>query len=62
MSQGNIDDATPIPDYELEQYFPERHDLSETDRERLREQHGYVRTWFLMNPGRFRQLQRWLLR
>jgi len=60
MSQGNIEDATPIPDYELEQYFPERHDLSEGDRERLREQHGYIRTWFLMNPDRFRRLQRWL--
>jgi flagellar protein FlaJ len=60
MSGSTIEDATPIPDYELEQYFPERHDLSEDDEERLREQHGYVRTWFLMNPGRFRQLQRWL--
>lgn len=58
--QSNIEDATPIPDYELEQYFPERHDLSESDRERLREQHGYIRTWFLMNPERFRHLQRWL--
>jgi flagellar protein FlaJ len=60
MSQGNVEDAGPIPDYELEQYFPERHDLSADDQERLREQHGYVRTWFLMNPERFRQLQRWL--
>ena len=60
MSQGNIEDATPIPDYELDQYFPERHDLSEDDKERLREQHGYIRTWFLMNPERFRDLQRWL--
>ncbi|QLD87523.1 type II secretion system F family protein [Natronomonas salina] len=60
MSQANAEDTTPIPDYELEQYFPERHDLSEDDEERLREQHGYVRTWFLMNPDRFRQLQRWL--
>ena len=60
MSQGNIDDATPIPDYELDQYFPERHDLSEADEDRLRDQHGYIRTWFLMNPERFRDLQRWL--
>ncbi|MFQ3320062.1 MAG: flagellar protein FlaJ [Natronomonas sp.] len=60
MSQGNIDDATPIPDYELDQYFPERHDLSEADEERLRDQHGYIRTYFLMNPDRFRSLQRWL--
>ena len=60
MSQGNIDDATPIPDYELEQYFPERHDLSEGDKERLRDQHGYLRTWFLTHPERFRDLQRWL--
>jgi flagellar protein FlaJ len=60
MSQGNVDDATPIPDYELDQYFPERHDLSEGDKERLRDQHGYLRTWFLTHPERFRDLQRWL--
>jgi flagellar protein FlaJ len=60
MNQETIDDTSPIPDYELEQYFPERHDLSESDRERLREQHGRIRTWFLMNPERFRHLQRWL--
>ncbi|CAI49546.1 type IV pilus biogenesis complex membrane subunit [Natronomonas pharaonis DSM 2160] len=60
MSQPDLEEAAPVPDYELEQYFPERHDLSEADQERLRDQHGYVRTWFLMNPDRFRQLQRWL--
>jgi flagellar protein FlaJ len=60
MSQGNIEDATPIPDYELDQRFPERHDLSEDDRDRLRAEHGRIRTYFLLNSSRFRDLQRWL--
>ena len=60
MSGGNIENATPIPDYELEQRFPERHDLSEDDRDRLRAEHGRIRTYFLLNPGRFKSLQRWL--
>ena len=60
MSQGNIEDATPIPDYELDQRFPERHDLSDDDRDRLRAEHGRIRTYFLLNPGGFKKLQRWL--
>ena len=60
MSGGNIEDATPIPDYEFEQRFPERHDLSKDDRDRLRAEHGRIRTYFLLNPGRFKSLQRWL--
>jgi len=60
MSQGNIEDATPIPDYELEQRFPERHDLSDADRDRLRAEHGRIRTYFLLNPSPFKDLQRWL--
>ena len=60
MSGGNIENATPIPDYELDQRFPERHDLSEDDRDRLRAEHGRIRTYFLLNPGRFKSLQRWL--
>ena len=60
MSQGNIEDATPIPDYELEQRFPERHDLSSDDRDRLRREHGRIRTYFLLNPSPFKDLQRWL--
>jgi flagellar protein FlaJ len=60
MSQGNIEDATPIPDYELEQRFPERHDLSAADRGRLKDEHGRIRTYFLLNPSPFKDLQRWL--
>jgi len=60
MSQGNIEDAAPIPDYELEQRFPERHDLSDADRDRLRDEHGRIRTYFLLNPSGFKDLQRWL--
>jgi len=60
MSQGNVEDAAPIPDYELKQRFPERHDLSEADRDRLRDEHGRIRTYFLLNPSGFGDLQRWL--
>ena len=60
MSEGNIEDATPIPDYELEQRFPERHDISSDDRDRLRREHGRIRTYFLLNPSPFKDLQRWL--
>jgi flagellar protein FlaJ len=60
MSQPNIDDSPVVPEYELEQYFPESAELSAEEREKLREQHGYFRTYFREQPDRFRQLQRWL--
>ncbi len=66
MSQPNVEglesleDAAPVPDYELDQYFPERRDLDEAELEKLRDQHGYFRTYFLTNPDRFRRIQRWL--
>ncbi|PSP81666.1 pilus assembly protein [Halobacteriales archaeon QS_4_69_225] len=60
MSGETLDEPAPIPDYELEQRFPERHDLSADDRDRLRDEHGRIRTYFLLNPGRFKKLQRWL--
>ena len=60
MSQPNIDDSPVVPEYELEQYFPESAELSEDEREKLREQHGYFRTYFREQPDRFRGLQRWL--
>lgn len=60
MSQPNIDDSPVVPEYELDQYFPESAELSAEEREKLREQHGYFRTYFREQPDRFRQLQRWL--
>lgn len=60
MSQPNLDDTRPVPEYELEQYFPERSELSDEEREKLREQHGYFRTYFRERADRFRRLQRWL--
>ena len=60
MSQPNVDDTPIVPEYELEQYFPERSELSEEERAKLREQHGYFRTYFRERPDRFRKLQRWL--
>ncbi|WP_255195975.1 type II secretion system F family protein [Halorarius litoreus] len=60
MSQPNIDDAAPVPEYELEQYFPERRELSREERKRLRDQHGYLRTYFMTHPESFRDIQRWL--
>jgi flagellar protein FlaJ len=60
MSQPNVDDSPIVPEYELEQYFPERSELTEEERAKLREQHGYFRTYFREQPDRFRRLQRWL--
>ena len=60
MSQPNIDDSPVVPEYELDQYFPESAELSAEEREKLREQHGYFRTYFREQPDQFRQLQRWL--
>lgn len=60
MSQPNIDDSPVVPEYELDQYFPESAELSAEEREKLREQHGYFRTYFREQPDRFRGLQRWL--
>ncbi|WP_254821512.1 type II secretion system F family protein [Haloglomus halophilum] len=60
MSSPNVDDTPIVPEYELEQYFPERSELSEEERAKLREQHGYFRTYFREQPDRFRKLQRWL--
>jgi flagellar protein FlaJ len=60
MSSPSVDDQPIVPEYELEQYFPERSELSEEERAKLREQHGYFRTYFREQPDRFRKLQRWL--
>ncbi len=55
------DDAAsvPIPDYEVEQYFP-RQRFSGTQISELREEYGYIRTFFKTRPHRYRELQRWL--
>jgi flagellar protein FlaJ len=60
MSQHNFEEQAPVPEYEVEQYFPEGRELSEDERGRLRDQHGYFRTYFMTRPERFRRIQRWL--
>ncbi|KTG28401.1 type II secretion system F family protein [Haloferax profundi] len=53
--------SVPLPDYEVEQYFPREHfDDSPEDVRRLRERYGYVRTYFKRHPAGHRDLQRWL--
>lgn len=51
----------PVPEYELEQYFPREDErLTGETRELLREQYGYVRAFFKADPARYTRLQRWL--
>ncbi|ELZ80742.1 type IV pilus biogenesis complex membrane subunit [Haloferax gibbonsii ATCC 33959] len=53
--------SVPLPDYEVEQYFPREHfDESPEEVKRLRQRYGYVRTYFKRNPAGHRDLQRWL--
>jgi len=56
----NVEDAAPVPDYELDQYFPKRADIDEEDRRQLRKRHGYFRAYFAARPDEFRRVQRWL--
>ncbi|MFC7202449.1 type II secretion system F family protein [Haloferax namakaokahaiae] len=51
----------PLPDYEVEQYFP-REAIQESPEEvrQLRERYGYIRTYFKRHPAAHRDLQRWL--
>jgi len=60
MTEQRTADTIPLPDYEVEQYFPRDTDLGDEQRSRLREQYGYVRTWFKCRPASYRDLQRWL--
>ncbi|WP_411967086.1 type II secretion system F family protein [Haloferax sp. YSSS75] len=58
---ANSPSSVPLPDYEVEQYFPREHfDESPEDVSRLRERYGYIRTYFKRHPGGHRDLQRWL--
>ena len=45
MSGETLDEPAPVPDYELEQRFPERHDLSADDRDRLVERLPAHSSW-----------------
>jgi flagellar protein FlaJ len=55
-----VDETRVVPEYEFEQYFPNREELSAEERALLREQHGHIRTFYRTRPDRFRALQRWL--
>ena len=60
MSNSNVEDSRVVPEYEFEQYFPNREELTAEERALLREQHGQIRTFYRTRPDRFRGLQRWL--
>ncbi|WP_267640496.1 type II secretion system F family protein [Haloarchaeobius amylolyticus] len=56
LSEGQ----TPLPDYEVSQYFPRSRDMTPEERRELRDQYGVVRTYFKARPGKYRDVQRWL--
>lgn len=60
MSGSNIEQSAAVPEYELEQYFPRRDDLTEEQRQKLRERQGIFRTFFATRPRHFREVQQWL--
>lgn len=47
----------PAPEYERDQYFPERLRESPAVRRRVRERYGRLRAFFRLRPDRFRSLQ-----
>ena len=59
-SNAGVEESRVVPEYEFEQYFPNREELTTEERALLREQHGHIRTFYRIGPDRFRELQRWL--
>lgn len=67
MSTERVTDAskidgsgTPMPDYEVSQYFPRSRDMTPEERRELRDRYGYFRAYFKARPGQYRDVQRWL--
>ncbi|WP_435333634.1 type II secretion system F family protein [Haloarchaeobius sp. TZWWS8] len=56
LSEGQ----TPLPDYEVSQYFPRSREMTPDERRELRDQYGVLRTYFKSRPGEYRDMQRWL--
>jgi len=56
----NTEERTRLPEYQIDQHFPRQQDIIREERERLREQYGYLRAFFLARPEPFRNLSRWL--
>ena len=54
------DDVVPIPEYEVEQYFPDQIRSADLDPAVLRTHYGIVRAYFKLRAERYRDLQRWL--
>jgi flagellar protein FlaJ len=57
---GRESPSTPMPDYEVSQYFPQSREMTPLERRELREQYGVVRAYFKARPGEYRDVQRWL--
>ncbi|ELZ82588.1 type IV pilus biogenesis complex membrane subunit [Haloferax elongans ATCC BAA-1513] len=58
---SDTETSVPLPDYEVEQYFPREHlDESPEEVRRLRDRYGYIRAYFKRHPSGHRDLQRWL--
>jgi flagellar protein FlaJ len=51
---------TPLPEYEVSQYFPRSREMTDDEMGALREQYGSIRAYFKAHPGRYRETQRWL--
>ncbi|MFC6955418.1 type II secretion system F family protein [Halorubellus litoreus] len=52
--------STPMPDYEVSQYFPRSRDMTPEERRELRDQYGVTRAYFKARPEEYRDVQRWL--
>lgn len=57
---GTSGTGTPMPDYEVSQYFPRSRDMTPDERDELRDRYGFFRAYFKARPGKYRDVQRWL--
>jgi flagellar protein FlaJ len=55
---GGSQDALPLPEYEVSQYFPRDMTLTGEEKRRLREEYGFVRAYFKTRVDEHRTLQR----
>jgi flagellar protein FlaJ len=63
MSDATVprtEDAIPVPEYEVSQYFPKHQQFPADQREQLRTEYGRLRTYYKLRRERYVDLQRWL--
>jgi len=58
--QVGTEGKTSVPEYEVSQYFPKHQEFPPEQRERLREEYGWLRTYYKVRRDRYVDLQRWL--